>query len=327
MAKIIGNTTVTPMTVPDFAQTDERKADYIKNKKISFLENDIGYAEKTYVDGKVGEIDEALESFIDKTKVTMHFLDAQNTLHTAKINTWMTWAEAIETEEVKALGMGFAIGDDGYVRCYISAFLKEADYEGDVSASTFPAWCIKGTDKVKDGQVYTSSGVYEMDIPTSGGTWELINTITVSPDADGSLPTNIIFSKDADGNDFELSSFYVNILGGFTDGTKSTLYAYVNGVSVASNATVSFVANDLRKAIVHYRQREDGFIECTVGASIGKASDTYWSAQSGISKSVLISPNDTEKYKTVTSVKLNTMLGDTKTWIAGSKFELYGVRK
>lgn len=30
--KIIGNPTVTPMAVPDFAQTDERKADYIKNK-------------------------------------------------------------------------------------------------------------------------------------------------------------------------------------------------------------------------------------------------------------------------------------------------------
>lgn len=178
MAKIVGDTTVTPMPVPDLAQTDERKADYIKNKKISFLENDIGYAEKAYVDNKVGEIDEALESFIDKTKVTMHFLD-NNTLYTAKINTWMTWAEAIETEEVKALGMGFAIGDDGYVRCYLSAFIKEADYEGDVSASTFPTWCIKGTDKVKDGQVYTSSGVYEMDIP-SGGTWKTLIDTTLT---------------------------------------------------------------------------------------------------------------------------------------------------
>lgn len=64
MAKITGNTTATPMAVPDLAQTDERKANYIKNKKISFLENDIGYAEKTYVDNKVGDIDEALNEII-----------------------------------------------------------------------------------------------------------------------------------------------------------------------------------------------------------------------------------------------------------------------
>lgn len=32
MAKIIGNTTATPNPRPDWAQTDEAKADYIKNK-------------------------------------------------------------------------------------------------------------------------------------------------------------------------------------------------------------------------------------------------------------------------------------------------------
>lgn len=32
MAKIIGNTTSTPMRVPDWSQTDPLKADYIKNK-------------------------------------------------------------------------------------------------------------------------------------------------------------------------------------------------------------------------------------------------------------------------------------------------------
>lgn len=41
MAKIIGNTTTTPMTVPDFAQTDERKADYIKNKPTILTEEDV----------------------------------------------------------------------------------------------------------------------------------------------------------------------------------------------------------------------------------------------------------------------------------------------
>jgi hypothetical protein len=32
MSKIIGNTIATPMAIPDWNQTDEKKADYIKNK-------------------------------------------------------------------------------------------------------------------------------------------------------------------------------------------------------------------------------------------------------------------------------------------------------
>ena len=32
MAKIIGNTTATPVAIPDWQQVDEKKADYIKNK-------------------------------------------------------------------------------------------------------------------------------------------------------------------------------------------------------------------------------------------------------------------------------------------------------
>ena len=40
---IVGNTTATPMTVPDLAQTDEKKADYVKNKRVSLLANDMGY--------------------------------------------------------------------------------------------------------------------------------------------------------------------------------------------------------------------------------------------------------------------------------------------
>ena len=32
MDKVIGNPTTTPMAIPDWNQTDERKADYIKNK-------------------------------------------------------------------------------------------------------------------------------------------------------------------------------------------------------------------------------------------------------------------------------------------------------
>lgn len=64
MAKIIGNTTATPMLVPDFAQIDERKADYVKNKKMSYIEDDVGYATETYVSERLGDIETALDSII-----------------------------------------------------------------------------------------------------------------------------------------------------------------------------------------------------------------------------------------------------------------------
>ena len=41
MAKIIGNTTATPNPRPDWAQTDETKADYIKNKPVVLTEEEI----------------------------------------------------------------------------------------------------------------------------------------------------------------------------------------------------------------------------------------------------------------------------------------------
>ena len=41
MPKIIGNTTTTPMAIPDWNQTDENKADYIKNKPTVLTEDDV----------------------------------------------------------------------------------------------------------------------------------------------------------------------------------------------------------------------------------------------------------------------------------------------
>lgn len=47
MSKIIGNTTTTPMVVADLSQTNEKRADFVKNKKLSLLENDAGYVKDT----------------------------------------------------------------------------------------------------------------------------------------------------------------------------------------------------------------------------------------------------------------------------------------
>lgn len=52
MAKIVGNPTVTPVMPSDWAQKDETKVDYIKNKptKLSQFENDVEFVDNdTYV--------------------------------------------------------------------------------------------------------------------------------------------------------------------------------------------------------------------------------------------------------------------------------------
>lgn len=58
MAKIIGNTTTTPMIVPDLAQTNSNKADFVKNKKLSHFENDMGYV----TDEELSELQELIDS-------------------------------------------------------------------------------------------------------------------------------------------------------------------------------------------------------------------------------------------------------------------------
>ena len=56
MSKIIGNTTATPNPRPDWNQTDETKADYIKNKPEIVT--------REYVDEQLGNVESALDNII-----------------------------------------------------------------------------------------------------------------------------------------------------------------------------------------------------------------------------------------------------------------------
>ncbi len=61
MGKIIGNTTATPNPRPDWNQTDEAKADFIKNKPDILTEDDVRtiVAEYAFEGGDTGIIEEA----------------------------------------------------------------------------------------------------------------------------------------------------------------------------------------------------------------------------------------------------------------------------
>jgi hypothetical protein len=58
MAKIIGNTTATPNPRPDWNQTDETRADYIKNKPTSLSQftNDTNFVSTDEIDDKITEL-------------------------------------------------------------------------------------------------------------------------------------------------------------------------------------------------------------------------------------------------------------------------------
>ncbi len=156
--------------------------------------------------------------------------------------------------------------------------------------------------------------------------YEHIATITVAPDEDGSLPQHVIFSADSEGNPFELTDFYVHARAGFTDGTKSSLYMKTNGLSfpVLANASVSFTTTLRSNAILFQHNEIDGFLN--VFATESMSSQGVWNSQSNIRKQIVIPPSDTERFLPVTSIDLYTLLGDNKTWVEGSTFELWGVR-
>ena len=155
--------------------------------------------------------------------------------------------------------------------------------------------------------------------------WEHIATITVTPDADGSLPTKIIFSADANNEAFALTSFYIFSHAGFTD-ADSTLYINVGKRGVITNCS-NLKHTSLRYNSILYRQMPDGCIEVAVSQS-GAGSNKF-NAQSPMGYQNIITPisENYVDYLEVNSVTLYTGLGANKTWLNGSTFELYGVRK
>lgn len=154
-------------------------------------------------------------------------------------------------------------------------------------------------------------------------TWELINSVTVAPDTDGSLPQYVNFTEDSDGNPFELTDFYVYMRAGFTD-SNSTVYMSINGVQSYYNFDAQFNKTDLRSSVILKQNLSNGVImfagsQSLSGISVDNSQNRYQ-----IRFSV---PPHASTRKIVNSVSLFTLLGTNKTWREGSSFELWGVRK
>lgn len=112
MAKIIGNTTVTPMAVPDWNQTNETKADYIKNKPILGDLSSKDIAEKSDL---AADIQESLEkadtvtTLMDRVSANENAILALNGGGTGSLDQRI--ADAINEFAAK-------VSDDGTVNTY-----------------------------------------------------------------------------------------------------------------------------------------------------------------------------------------------------------------
>lgn len=163
------------------------------------------------------------------------------------------------------------------------------------------------------------------DIPVAEEkSYEKIATIIAAPSADGTLPKHMVFSVDDSGKIFALTDFMVKAYAGFADAGKSTLYMAVNNIGVIANSAVGSVSSSCRSFNIYYRREENGFIRVEHTSSAG--ADTYYNAQAATGNSRLIPPMSQAALLPVTSVDLYTETGDTKAWIEGSTFELWGIR-
>lgn len=78
MSKIIGNTTATPMAIPDWNQTDDKKADYIKNKPEVYNKDEID----AQIDALQTELDDHNHAISDVSGLQNALNDKAASYHT-----------------------------------------------------------------------------------------------------------------------------------------------------------------------------------------------------------------------------------------------------
>lgn len=156
--------------------------------------------------------------------------------------------------------------------------------------------------------------------------YEHIATITVAPDADGSLPQHVIFTADSEGNSFELTDFFIRAHAGFVSGAQSTLYIDVNKDPAIANGVIGSISTICRYFNIFFRQEAGGMMRAEHTSST--PSDMYYNAQGTIDCSRLIPPMHPYCKPPITKIDLYTLLpaGGEKAWVEGSTFELWGVR-
>lgn len=158
--------------------------------------------------------------------------------------------------------------------------------------------------------------------------YEHIATITVTAE-DSPLPNHVIFSKDSDGKAFELSSFYVKAKIGTTDGYAARLALLVNDTSVFGNATLGLVLSTTPQGWAMYWMdlgENNGALCLAQNLVAGSAFPSSPSINNYDVMGGVILPYMTQ-FAPVKKIDFWLQVGTAKTFVAGTTFELWGVRK
>lgn len=156
--------------------------------------------------------------------------------------------------------------------------------------------------------------------------YEHIATIKVTPDENGDLPTSIVFTQDDNGKPFELTDFYLSMVLGATDGSAARVRLDINDKMVFGNTPIS-LNTSLRSWYINYMDLGSGKLCIAPSTSIGITYHTTTGNANYTGFAGAILSPIFEGYSPVTKIKFQNSAGTTKTFIEGSEFKLYGVRK
>ena len=155
--------------------------------------------------------------------------------------------------------------------------------------------------------------------------FEEIATVTVTADENGDLPTRIVINKDDNGNAFELTDIYCDIIIGMTDGASGRFYITASGTTLFGNTNIDLRSDTLRKWCFRY----DSFGEnngglCTAPNGTLALTAGYPSSNNG---NLYGQPVPIGKTVIVRDLQFIGQVGTTKTFMDGTTITLWGVRK
>ncbi len=215
-------------------------------------------------------------------------------------------------------GTGLGLNADGEL-AIAPASLQQFKNPSENGSAPITAWNLERAVK------YIGDGYYALmdDLPKQK-VYEEIATITVEADTDGSLPQYVIFSADSEGNAFELTDFYIEAHATFTDGASGTLFVDINDAAVTGNISSMSLNTTLRRFAIYFGEENSGCASLRVMSS---TSGTLPNSQTAMCRQNILPPTYVDYVLPAKKIELYTATGTSKTWMAGSAFTLYGVRK
>lgn len=158
--------------------------------------------------------------------------------------------------------------------------------------------------------------------------FEKITTVTVTPDADGSLPYKIVISQDDNGQPFELSSLCCFCFVGLTDGAQGKFFINSNGGALAGilNPSLTETCRNWYFRYDSYGENNGGLFVAP-NSSVGGAMNysCYGNANCYNLWGQPI-PVNKKNAHCITQIELVGQIGTARTFVEGSTFELWGVR-